>query len=76
MNATLAPVTGMYFSAVRNRDDKVFNGQIANVKNMGIKGKLVIVKLDDGKHASVYLDECYAYTCSDFPGISVQGRGE
>ncbi len=71
----MKPVPGMYFSAIRNRDDKNFIGQIQNVKSMGMKGTLVVVKLSDtGKHASVYLDECYDWCVSDFPLHELVGR--
>jgi hypothetical protein len=71
----MKPVPGMYFSAIRNRDDKNFIGQIQNVKSMGMKGTLVVVKLSDtGKHASVYLDECYNYAMSDFALPALPGR--
>lgn len=69
------PVTGMYFSAIRNRDDKVFVGQIESVKSMGMKGTMVVVKLKDTvKFASVYLDECFDYTWSDFELPALPGR--
>lgn len=75
MEKTLKPVKGMYFSAIRNRDDKTFVGQIESVKTMGMKGTLVVVKLaDTSKFASVYLDECYDYCCSDFPLHELVGR--
>lgn len=71
----LKPVPGMYFSAIRNRDDKDFIGQIESVKPMGMKGSMVVVKLkDSGKFASVYLDECYDYACSDFELPALPGR--
>ena len=70
-------VKGMYFSAIRNRDDKIFVGQVESVKSMGMKGKMVVVKLSDtGKYASVYLDECYDYAWSDFELPALPGRGE
>jgi len=74
MNTMIRPVAGMYFSAIRNRDDRVFVGQIESVKNIPVKGKMVVVKLDGGKYASVYLDECYDYAWSDFPLPALQGR--
>lgn len=62
------PAPGMYFSAIRNRDDKMFLGKIESVRNMGIKGKMVVVKLaDSGKYASIYLDECSDYAWDDCP---------
>lgn len=71
----LKPVVGMYFSAIRNRDDKDFVGQIETVKSMGMKGTMVVVKLkDSGKFASVYLDECFDYACSDFELPALPGR--
>jgi hypothetical protein len=57
----------MYFSAIRNRDDKTFTGEIASVKHMGAKGTMIVVKLIDSKYASVYLDECADYAWDDFP---------
>ena len=74
METMTRPVTGMYFSAIRNRDDKVFVGQIESVKNVPVKGKMVVVKLDGGKYASVYLDECFDYAWSDFPLPALEGR--
>lgn len=69
------PAPGMYFSAIRNRDDKMFVGQIESVKNMGMKGKMIVVKLaDSGKYASIYLDDCYDYAWSDFPLGELVGR--
>ena len=77
MDMMTAPaVPGMYFSAIRNRDDKVFVGMIAAVRDMGDKGKLIVVKMDGGKHASIYLDECYDYAWSDFELPPLPGRGE
>jgi hypothetical protein len=76
METMIRPVKGMYFSAIRNRDDQVFLGQIESVKTMGHKGKLVVIKLEDGKYASVYLDECYDYAWSDFELPALPGRGE
>jgi hypothetical protein len=77
METTIRPVKGMYFSAIRNRDDKVFVGQIESVKSMGMKGTMVVVKLADiGKYGSVYLDECYNYAWSDFELPALPGRGE
>jgi hypothetical protein len=77
MEMTIQAVKGMYFSAIRNRDDKSFVGQIESVKNMGMQGKMVVVKLaDTGKYASVYLDECYDYAWSDFELPALPGRGE
>lgn len=71
----MKPVYGMYFSAIRNRDDKVFVGQIESVKNVPSKGKMVVVKLKDSvKFASVYLDECYDYAWSDFELPALPGR--
>ena len=73
----IQPVAGMYFSAIRNRDDKVFVGQIESVKNVPVKGKLIVVKLkDSSKYASVYLDECYDYAWSDFALPALPARGE
>ena len=75
MNATIKPAPGMYFSAIRNRDDKMFIGQIESVRNMGMKGKMIVVKLaDSGKYASIYLDECFDYAWSDFPLHELTGR--
>jgi hypothetical protein len=74
MDTMIRASAGMYFSAIRNNDDKVFIGQIASVRNMGMKGKLIVVKLDDGKYASVYLDDCYDYAWSDFPLPLLEGR--
>ena len=69
------PVAGMYFSAIRNRDDKVFVGQIESVRNVPVKGKMVVVRLkDSSKYASVYLDECFDYAWSDFELPALQGR--
>ncbi|NCV45335.1 MAG: hypothetical protein EBW15_11280 [Actinobacteria bacterium] len=77
MQTVTRAVKGMYFSAIRNRDDKVFVGQIESVKSMGMKGTMVVVKLaDTGKYASVYLDECYDYAWSDFELPALPGRGE
>lgn len=73
---TIQAVPGMYFSAIRNRDDKVFVGEIAKVQNVEDKGKMVVVKLNDGKYASIYLDECYDYAWSDFALPPLPGRGE
>ena len=73
---TIQPMAGMYFSAIRNRDDKIFVGQIATVRNMDIKGKMIVVKMDDGKHASIYLDECFDYAWSDFELPPLPMRGE
>ena len=73
---TIKPVEGMYFTAIRNRDDKVFVGTIVNVKNMGDKGKMITVKTNDGKYANLYLDDCYDYAWSDFPLSPLPGRGE
>jgi len=71
----MKPVAGMYFSAIRNRDDKNFIGQIESVKSMGLKGTMVVVKLaDSDKFASVYLDECYDYAWSDFALPAMPGR--
>lgn len=64
----------MYFSAIRNRDDKVFVGTIEGVKIMGDKGKMITVKVENGKYANVYLDECYDYAWSDFPLPALAGR--
>lgn len=69
-------VPGMYFSAIRNRDDKVFTGEIAKVQNMGDKGKMIVVKMANSKYASIYLDECYDYAWSDFELPPLPGRGE
>lgn len=75
MMTDIRPVKGMYFSAIRNRDDKIFVGQIESVKNVGLKGKMVVVKVkDSGKYASVYLDECYDYAWSDFELPALMGR--
>ena len=72
---TIQPAPGMYFTAIRNRDDKVFIGEIANIKSMGMKGTMVVVKLADSpKYATVYLDECYDYAWSDFPLPALPGR--
>lgn len=72
---TIKPAPGMYFSAIRNRDDKVFVGQIESVKNMGMKGKMIVVKLQDSsKYATIYLDDCYDYAWSDFPLPELIGR--
>lgn len=76
MNTMIQPVYGMYFSAIRNRDDKVFVGMIEDVKNVPSKGKMVIVRMDGNKFASVYLDECFDYAWSDFPMSPLPGRGE
>lgn len=77
MYMTIPAVPGMYFSAIRNRDDKIFVGQIEKVRTMGDKGKMVVVKLADSpKYATVYLDECYDYAWSDFPIPALPGRGE
>jgi len=77
MEMTIHAVKGMYFSAIRNRDDKIFVGQIESVKSMGMKGTMIVVKLaDTGKYASVYLDECYDYAWSDFELSALPGRGE
>lgn len=76
MEMMIQPVKDMYFSAIRNRDDKVFVGQIESVKSMGMKGKMITVKTDEGKYANVYLDECYDYAWSDFPLSPLPGRGE
>lgn len=77
MQTTTKPVKGMYFSAIRNRDDKVFIGQIAEVKLMGMKGTMIVVKVKDtDKYATVYLDECYDYACDDFELPALPGRGE
>ena len=71
----IQPAPGMYFTAIRNRDDKVFIGEIANIKSMGMKGTMVVVKLADSpKYATVYLDECYDYAWSDFPLPALPGR--
>jgi hypothetical protein len=68
MQMTIKPSPGMYFSAIRDRDDKVFTGQIAAVKVMGQKGKMIVVKLTNtGKYASIYLDDCSDYSWDDFP---------
>ena len=75
MLSTIRPVPGMYFSAIRNRDDKVFVGQIEAVRHMGMKGTMIVVRLKDtGKFASVYLDECFDYSWSDFELPALQGR--
>lgn len=75
MITNIRPVRGMYFSAIRNRDDKVFVGQIENVKSVENKGTMVVVKLkDSNKFASVYLDECFDYACSDFELPALPGR--
>lgn len=67
MKMKIRPVTGMYFSAIRRRDDRVFVGMIETVKSMGMKGTMIVVRLkDSGKYASVYLDECFDYEWSDF----------
>jgi hypothetical protein len=77
MYMTIQAVPGMYFSAIRNRDDKVFTGEIAKVQHMGDKGRMIVVKLQDtSKYATVYLDECYDYAWSDFPLPALVGRGE
>lgn len=76
MEMTIKPVKGMYFSGIRNRDDKVFLGQIESVKSMGEKGRMVTVKVDGGKYANIYLDECYDYAWSDFELPALPGRGE
>lgn len=77
MTTMVKPVKGMYFSAIRNRDDKVFVGQIVDVKLMGMKGAMIVVKVKDtDKYASIYLDECYDYACSDFELPALPGRGE
>jgi hypothetical protein len=76
MQMTIKPVKGMYFSAIRNRDDKVFVGTIVNVKSMGMKGKMITVLTGHAKYANVYLDECYDYAWSDFPLPPLPGRGE
>ena len=77
MKMMIQPVKGMYFSAIRNRDDKVFIGQIESVKSMGMKGTMIVVKLaDTGKYGSVYLDECFDYAWSDFELPALPGRGE
>ena len=67
MATTIQPVKGMYFSAIRDRDDKMFVGMIESVKAMGDKGMMVTVKTDDGKYANVYLNECADYAWDDFP---------
>jgi hypothetical protein len=67
MSNTIKPAPGMYFSAIRDRDDKTFTGEIANVKHMGMKGTMIVVKLADNKYASVYLDECADYAWDDSP---------
>lgn len=76
MEMTIKPVKGMYFSGIRNRDDKVFLGQIESVKSMGEKGRMVTVKVDNNKYANIYLDECYDYAWSDFELPALPGRGE
>lgn len=76
MKMMIQPVKGMYFSAIRNRDDKVFVGQIESVKGMGMKGTMIVVKLENGKYGSVYLDECFDYAWSDFELPALPGRGE
>lgn len=73
---TIKPVKGMYFSAIRNRDDKVYVGTIEGIKVMGDKGKMITVKTNDGKYANLYLDDCYDYAWSDFPLSPLPGRGE
>lgn len=71
----LPPVAGMYFSAIRNRDDKVFLGTITRVVNVPFKGKMVVIKVKDSdSHAGIYLDECYDYAWSDFELPALQGR--
>ena len=67
MTNEIKPAAGMYFSAIRNRDDKTFTGEIASVKHMGVKGTMIVVKLAGSQYASVYLDECADYAWSDFP---------
>lgn len=77
MNATtIRPVKGMYFSAIRNRDDRVFLGMIESVKNIPVKGTMIVIKLENNKYASVYLDECFDYAWSDFQLPALVGRGE
>lgn len=71
----IKPAIGMYFTAIRNRDDKSFVGEIQSVKHMGMKGTMIVVKLaDSSKYASIYLDECYDYAWSDFPLPQMAGR--
>ncbi len=67
MSNTIKPAPGMYFSAIRDRDDKTFTGEIASVKHMGMKGTMIVVRLAGSKYASVYLDECSDYAWDDFP---------
>lgn len=75
MEMTIRPVKGMYFSAIRNRDDKVFVGQIENVKVMGDKGKMITIRVENSnKYANIYLDECYDYAWCDFPLPALVGR--
>ena len=75
MTMMTQPVKGMYFSAIRNRDDKVFVGQIEAVKSMGSKGTLVTIRVEgSSKYASIYLDECYDYAWSDYRLPALQGR--
>ena len=75
MTTMIQAEVGMYFSAIRNNDDKVFIGQIVSLKNMGMKGKLVTIKVEDSsKYASVYLDECFDYAWSDFELPALPGR--
>lgn len=71
----IQPAPGMYFTAIRDRDDKVFMGEIANVRNMEGKGTMIVVKLADSpKYATVYLDECFNYAWSDFPLPALPSR--
>lgn len=74
METMIQAVRGMYFSAIRNRDDKIFIGQIEAVRNIPGKGKMVTISLTDGKYASVYLEECYDYAWCDFPLPALPGR--
>ena len=75
MLMTIQPVKGMYFSAIRNCDDKSFVGQIENVRSMGSKGTMVTIKIENSaKYANVYLDECYDYAWSDFQLPALTGR--
>lgn len=77
MTMTIQAVPGMYFSAIRNRDDKVFEGEIAKIQHITGKGKMIVVKLKDSvKYASIYLDECFDYAWSDFPLPPLVSRGE
>jgi hypothetical protein len=60
------PAKGMYFAAIRDRDNKKFVGMIKSVKSMGDKGMMVTIKMGDGKYANIYLKECFDYAWSDF----------